>query len=126
MIPFTSAHVRRRAAPVMGLVPTFPSIVVLKTSVIPVFDRTVKLLADPRFTGVSGAAAAALEVPAASKERIAMGTTDRVLSLKILLMVFQQGEDNRDCSEAGRRQTCLLYTSPSPRDGVLSRMPSSA
>ena len=27
---------------------------------------------------------------------------------------------NNDC------QTCLLYTSPSPRDGLLSRMPSSA
>ena len=26
----------------------------------------------------------------------------------------------------GFGQTCLLYTSPSPRDGVLSRMPSSA
>ena len=25
-----------------------------------------------------------------------------------------------------KRQTCLLYTSPSPRDGLLSRMPSSA
>ena len=24
------------------------------------------------------------------------------------------------------RQSCLLYTSPSPRDGLLSRMPSSA
>ena len=27
---------------------------------------------------------------------------------------------------AARLQTCLLYTSPSPRDGLLSRMPSSA
>ena len=27
---------------------------------------------------------------------------------------------------AGRLHTCLLYTSPSPRDGLLSRMPSSA
>ena len=27
---------------------------------------------------------------------------------------------------AGRKRTCLLYTSPSPRDGLLSRMPSSA
>ena len=27
---------------------------------------------------------------------------------------------------SGRPQTCLLYTSPSPRDGLLSRMPSSA
>ena len=27
---------------------------------------------------------------------------------------------------AGKTHTCLLYTSPSPRDGLLSRMPSSA
>ena len=26
----------------------------------------------------------------------------------------------------GRDAACLLYTSPSPRDGLLSRMPSSA
>ena len=26
----------------------------------------------------------------------------------------------------GERRICLLYTSPSPRDGLLSRMPSSA
>ena len=26
----------------------------------------------------------------------------------------------------GRAESCLLYTSPSPRDGLLSRMPSSA
>ena len=28
--------------------------------------------------------------------------------------------------ELGRYYICLLYTSPSPRDGLLSRMPSSA
>ena len=28
--------------------------------------------------------------------------------------------------EKGRYRVCLLYTSPSPRDGLLSRMPSSA
>ena len=28
--------------------------------------------------------------------------------------------------ETARLLTCLLYTSPSPRDGLLSRMPSSA
>ena len=27
---------------------------------------------------------------------------------------------------AAQTKTCLLYTSPSPRDGLLSRMPSSA
>ena len=29
-------------------------------------------------------------------------------------------------NEAGFVKPCLLYTSPSPRDGLLSRMPSSA
>ena len=29
-------------------------------------------------------------------------------------------------SHRGRSRACLLYTSPSPRDGLLSRMPSSA
>ena len=28
--------------------------------------------------------------------------------------------------EEGKVTSCLLYTSPSPRDGLLSRMPSSA
>ena len=31
-----------------------------------------------------------------------------------------------DVSRALLTQICLLYTSPSPRDGLLSRMPSSA
>ena len=30
------------------------------------------------------------------------------------------------CSLTLRSSSCLLYTSPSPRDGLLSRMPSSA
>ena len=39
--------------------------------------------------------------------------------------VYQEGEyiDMNDIKEF---LTCLLYTSPSPRDGLLSRMPSSA
>ena len=35
----------------------------------------------------------------------------------------------REAEEAetgGEERNCLLYTSPSPRDGILSRMPSSA
>src|SRR5680860_1258952 len=43
---------------------------------------------------------------------------------------FSKGwECNRRYKEEGReciRVVCLLYTSPSPRDGLLSRMPSSA
>src|SRR5664279_755585 len=31
-----------------------------------------------------------------------------------------------EASDAVRTKRCLLYTSPSPRDGLLSRMPSSA
>ena len=31
-----------------------------------------------------------------------------------------------DPADSGRGNVCLLYTSPSPRDGLLSRMPSSA
>ena len=34
--------------------------------------------------------------------------------------------NRRDSRHAGGRGTCLLYTSPSPRDATLSRMPSSA
>ena len=35
-------------------------------------------------------------------------------------------ERNQQDSEDPNATTCLLYTSPSPRDGLLSRMPSSA
>ena len=35
-------------------------------------------------------------------------------------------QDARDFGAFNRIYICLLYTSPSPRDGLLSRMPSSA
>ena len=35
-------------------------------------------------------------------------------------------KDLKDTNIAGISYCCLLYTSPSPRDGLLSRMPSSA
>ena len=35
-------------------------------------------------------------------------------------------EDCKYCSQSGHYNTCLLYTSPSPRDRQKSRMPSSA
>ena len=52
----------------------------------------------------------------------ASGTT-YVVSLQ--LMVFCQAEPQKDKLHI-KRLACLLYTSPSPRDGLLSRMPSSA
>ena len=36
------------------------------------------------------------------------------------------GGDIQFCEYADTDRTCLLYTSPSPRDATLSRMPSSA
>ena len=44
---------------------------------------------------------------------------------------YPEGVDDRLVTALARRgieqlYTCLLYTSPSPRDGLLSRMPSSA
>ena len=36
------------------------------------------------------------------------------------------GYENVVRENAGHENACLLYTSPSPRDGLLSRMPSSA
>ena len=41
------------------------------------------------------------------------------------LWLLQIAEANRKWQSHGQ-STCLLYTSPSPRDGLLSRMPSSA
>ena len=55
-------------------------------------------------------------------------------SLETLKLVNLEGYENRMPSElsGGQQQrvavarACLLYTSPSPRDNTLSRMPSSA
>src|SRR5680860_1142444 len=42
-----------------------------------------------------------------------------------LVAVLVPAEDRRGQVLGGGHHTCLLYTSPSPRDGLLSRMPSS-
>ena len=62
---------------------------------------------------------------------------DLIISMKIVSDVKEAidhinhyGSHHSDCiitsSEANANLFCLLYTSPSPRDGLLSRMPSSA
>ena len=40
--------------------------------------------------------------------------------------IFGGVSGNKITAIAGESSTCLLYTSPSPRDATLSRMPSSA
>ena len=41
-------------------------------------------------------------------------------------IAFSTTDNGIHATPAGTAYTCLLYTSPSPRDGLLSRMPSSA
>ena len=51
------------------------------------------------------------------------------LEQTFLDMIGFRGADSQSILERGldgRVSYCLLYTSPSPRDGLLSRMPSSA
>ena len=45
--------------------------------------------------------------------------------LKVSKSIYKDNTD-KNATVLGKSQCCLLYTSPSPRDGLLSRMPSSA
>ena len=56
------------------------------------------------------------------------GSGKSVTSLALMRLVEYGGGRIIDGSMTLRRRdgSCLLYTSPSPRDGLLSRMPSSA
>ena len=49
---------------------------------------------------------------------------DITATLRLLSLIERQGSHAVTCGE--NYCLCLLYTSPSPRDGLLSRMPSSA
>ena len=42
------------------------------------------------------------------------------------MVIIKPGPSSLDFSAIAKGYACLLYTSPSPRDGLLSRMPSSA
>ena len=54
------------------------------------------------------------------KRRHVFGTVAAALALSIILPNVSPG------TAMAMANICLLYTSPSPRDGLLSRMPSSA
>ena len=52
-----------------------------------------------------------------------MSTSDKIQSIIEMLFTWgMEGIDEKDTEP----KDCLLYTSPSPRDATLSRMPSSA
>ena len=40
--------------------------------------------------------------------------------------LYRSGHTHGECGQCAAYRVCLLYTSPSPRDATLSRMPSSA
>ena len=77
---------------------------------------------DTRITELEVERQRQIKVEAEYEPRIqAMDTTmnDQTEKYDRLLSITQEMEDELDLA-------CLLYTSPSPRDGLLSRMPSSA
>ena len=55
-----------------------------------------------------------------------MKKTAFLLVLALLLQILLPPSMAGNVMAASAEETCLLYTSPSPRDGLLSRMPSSA
>ena len=67
----------------------------------------------------------------AERGRPPKGVERSNLLLRIPTDLIEQVDTFKESLEAERggfaiNRTCLLYTSPSPRDGLLSRMPSSA
>ena len=61
-----------------------------------------------------------------------LSTKARAADIPVILIqheeegdLLQYGSEGWQLAE-GLKTSCLLYTSPSPRDGLLSRMPSSA
>ena len=59
----------------------------------------------------------------ATLPRAEQSTIARSRKSSYMLRIFDKAEPGE---EVKQDDTCLLYTSPSPRDGLLSRMPSSA
>ena len=65
-----------------------------------------------------------------SKKKIILiilaGITLLALAGTGLFLFFNSQGKNPEKPDTKTEKACLLYTSPSPRDGLLSRMPSSA
>ena len=64
--------------------------------------------------------------PTKARLRIGMMLLDKPKHLSADQVYEKLIEKGHSVSKATVYNTCLLYTSPSPRDGLLSRMPSSA
>ena len=54
------------------------------------------------------------------------GTLDPLATGLLIICIGKQTKSISEYQNLSKTYTCLLYTSPSPRDATLSRMPSSA
>ena len=77
-----------------------------------------------KLTAARGKVAAALMVNL--NDEILLASTGGVMIRTAVREVSSQGRDATGVRVMNLDEGCLLYTSPSPRDGLLSRMPSSA
>ena len=64
--------------------------------------------------------------PTVAENELAELIIDAVPSVEMVRLVNSGTEATMSAIRLARGYTCLLYTSPSPRDATLSRMPSSA
>ena len=78
--------------------------------------------------GLSRTATAALRqlLDAGTLSNLPAGFKQRGIRVRDEASPLQPGEFRDVDAPGGNLRDCLLYTSPSPRDGLLSRMPSSA
>ena len=100
----------------------------MDTSYVSEFESRVKTgLAAAKLALKNAIESQDVEAQIAAQQQLAALTMDeaRVNSLKVANENKPQPQQ-REVNINPQQQSCLLYTSPSPRDGLLSRMPSSA
>ena len=69
------------------------------------------------------------DITKAVTEKVELTLTHETSAIKLEMQQLRRRQDMLENSQdpgPRPRWSCLLYTSPSPRDGLLSRMPSSA
>ena len=94
--------------------------------------RIHQMRSKPRIVSITGDVG--VSQARAKLEPIELIDTPTLPNVQVISSVQMRPERESDSTEVGHTtvykvkdaEGCLLYTSPSPRDGLLSRMPSSA